>query len=50
MGRRTGAAKVMCVLGALAMAVLFAASLFVGKYPLSLRELAAGNELQLRVF
>ena len=40
----------MCVLGALAMAVLFAASLFVGKYPLSLRELAAGNELQLRVF
>lgn len=47
---KNGKAKTMCALGSLAMAVLFVVSLFVGKYPLSLRELAAGNELQWRVF
>ena len=32
------------------MIALAAASLFIGKYPLSLQELLSGDELQLRVF
>ena len=47
---KNGKAKTMCAIGSLAMAVLLVVSLFVGKYPLSLRELAVGNELQWRVF
>ena len=42
--------KALCIIGTLAMAALAVASLFVGKYPLSLRELIAGNELHWRVF
>lgn len=42
--------KTLCIAGLLAMIALAAVSLFVGKYPLSLRELSEGNELQWRVF
>lgn len=42
--------KTLCLAGLLVMAALTLASLLVGKYPLSIRELADGNELQWRVF
>lgn len=48
--RQSGRTRLLCLSGAFALAALAAVSLFVGKYPLSLRELAAGNELQWRVF
>ena len=50
MGGKSGKTRLLCLAGAVAMAALAAASLSVGKYPLSLRELADGNELQWRVF
>lgn len=49
-GEKSGKTGLLCLAGAFALAALAAASLFVGKYPLSLRELAEGNELQWRVF
>lgn len=49
-GGKSGKTGLLCLAGTIAMAVLAVVSLFVGKYPLSLRELAEGNELQWRVF
>ena len=42
--------KYACLLGAVLLIALGCASLFVGKYPLSLDKLFAGDALQLRVF
>ena len=42
--------KRLCTAGAIAMIALAVVSLFIGKYPLSLEKLMAGDELQLRVF
>lgn len=42
--------KTLCAAGAFLTAALVVVSLFVGKYPLSIRELMGGNELQWRVF
>ncbi len=46
----TAKTKWFCVAGAALLALLAALSLFVGKYPLSLEKLLAGDEMQLRVF
>ena len=40
----------LCAAGTVLVLVFALASLFVGKYPLSLSELLHGNEMQLRVF
>ena len=40
----------MCVLGTILLIALGCAGLFVGKYPLSLAKLLAGDPLQMRVF
>ena len=42
--------KYLCAAGAVLLTVLAAASLFVGKYPLSLDKLMRGDETQWRVF
>ena len=42
--------KYLCTLGAVVLIALGFASLFVGKYPLSLEKLLAGDALQIRVF
>ena len=42
--------KSLCAAGVFLTAALVVVSLFVGKYPLSIRELLDGNELQWRVF
>ena len=46
----TAKTKALCTAGAVLLTVLAAASLFVGKYPLSAEKLLAGDELQRRVF
>ena len=46
----TAKTKALCTAGAVLLTVLAAASLFVGKYPLSVEKLLAGDELQRRVF
>ncbi len=43
-------AKRLCVLGAAMLLILTSLSLFVGKYPLSLRALMDGDAMQWRVF
>lgn len=42
--------KALCAAGAILMIVLAAVSLMVGKYPLTLEGLLAGNAMQLQVF
>ena len=42
--------KLFCAAGAALLAALAAASLFTGKYPLTLSGILAGEEMQLRVF
>ena len=42
--------KYLCLLGAVLLAALGCASLFVGKYPLSPQKLLSGDALQVRVF
>ena len=42
--------RVFCAAGAILMIALAAASLFVGKYPLTLEGLLSGDVMQLRVF
>lgn len=42
--------KKIYAFGVMVLITLFLISLFVGKYPLSIKELAAGNELQWKVF
>ena len=42
--------KAYCAAGALILCALAVFSLFVGKYPLSIEQLLAGNEMQWRVF
>ena len=42
--------KLLCAAGLLVLILAFVLSLFVGKYPLSLERLLAGDEMQLRVF
>ena len=42
--------KSFCVAGVIVLVALAAASLFVGKYPLSIHQLIAGNEMHWRVF
>ena len=42
--------KYLCILGTVLLIIFGCASLFVGKYPLSLEKLLAGDPLQLRVF
>ena len=46
----TAKTKRLCALGAGALLALVCLSLFVGKYPLSLSRLLAGDEMQRRVF
>ena len=46
----TAKTKTLCAAGAVLLIALAAASLFVGKYPLSLDKLLAGDEMQWRVF
>ena len=46
----TAKSKALCAAGVIAMVALAVASLLVGKYPLSLEKLLAGDELQWRVF
>ena len=46
----TARTKYLCAAGVALLAALAAAGLAVGKYPLSLEKLLAGNELQWRVF
>jgi len=46
----TAKTKRLCVAGAILMIALAMLSLFVGKYPLSLEKLLAGNEMHRRVF
>jgi iron complex transport system permease protein len=42
--------KTLCITGVIALIALAVVSLFVGKYPLSIGELLAGNEMHWRVF
>ena len=46
----TAKTKTLCAAGAVFLIALAAASLFVGKYPLSMAKLLAGDEMQWRVF
>ena len=46
----TASTKTFCTAGAMILIALAAAGLFVGKYPLTLAQLLAGDELQWRVF
>ena len=46
----TSRTKYLCILAAVLVIALGSISLFVGKYPLSLEKLLAGDALQLRVF
>lgn len=46
----TAKTKYICAVGILLLLALVVASFFVGRYPLSLSELLAGNPLQWRVF
>ena len=46
----TAKTKTFCAAGAILLVALAAASLIVGKYPLSLEKLLAGDEMQWRVF
>lgn len=46
----TSKTKYLCLLGAVLLIALGCTSLFVGKYPLSLDKLLAGDPLQVRVF
>ena len=50
MASPTARVKLCCAAGALLLGALSAASLFAGKYPLTLAGLLAGEEMQLRVF
>ena len=50
MASPTARVKLCCAAGALLLGALAAASLFAGKYPLTLAGLLAGEEMQLRVF
>jgi iron complex transport system permease protein len=42
--------KIICITGLIVMISLAVLGLFIGKYPLSLQKLFAGDEMQLRVF
>ena len=46
----TAKTKYYCTAGAITLIALAVASLFVGKYPLSIEELLAGDDMQWRVF
>ena len=46
----TAKTKLLCLGAGILLILLFAASLFVGKYPLSIEKLLAGDEMQQRVF
>lgn len=46
----TAKTKLYCTAGAIVLIALAVAGLFVGKYPLSLEKLLAGNDMQWRVF
>lgn len=50
MASPTAKAKYLCAAGAVLLTVLAAASLFVGKYPLTLEKLISGDAMQWRVF
>lgn len=50
MGLHTVKTRWLCAAGVIGMIVLAVASLFIGKYPLSIEELLAGNEMHRRVF
>ena len=50
MASPTARTKLLCTAGAVLMAALAALSLLVGKYPLALEKILAGDEMQLRVF
>lgn len=50
MASSTAKTKLFCTAGAIFLLALAVASLFVGKYPLSLQMLLAGDEMQWRVF
>ena len=46
----TAKSNLLCAAGAIILIALAVAGLFVGKYPLSIDQLLAGNEMQWRVF
>ena len=46
----TAKTKLLCAAGTVLLIALAAAGLFVGKYPLSMEKLLAGDEMQWRVF
>ena len=46
----TAKSKLFCAAGAIILIALAVASLFVGKYPLAMDQLLAGNEMHWRVF
>ena len=50
MASPTAKTKIFCAAGAVLMTALAVASLFVGKYPLSLEKLLSGDTMQWRVF
>ena len=50
MGLPTVKTKILCTAGAVLMIVLAVASLFVGKYPLSIQGLLDGDPMQWRIF
>lgn len=50
MDSHTARTRWLCAAGVVGMIALAAASLFIGKYPLSMAELMGGNEMHWRVF
>ncbi|MBQ8512624.1 MAG: iron ABC transporter permease [Clostridia bacterium] len=50
MTSRTAKSKFLCTAGVIVLIVLAAVSLFIGKYPLELSKILAGDEMQVRVF
>jgi len=50
MASSTAKTKYCCAAGAILLIALAVVSLFIGKYPLSIAELMAGNEMHWRVF
>ena len=46
----TAKTKYFCAAGVISLIALAVASLFIGKYPLSMEKLAAGDQMQWRVF
>ena len=46
----TAKTETLCIIGLIVMVSLFICSLFVGQYPLDIRKILAGDEMQCRIF